>query len=160
MNLNDLKHKGLTYFNKSKDFAVDVAEKSRVEALVMTQKTKLYRAQRQLGALVYSLAKGHEENQPLVDKYIAAIARIEREIATLQASIATQEAPTASAAQPAPAAQDKPAADVVDAVVIEPEILQEEGAQAAETAPQAAEAPEVVMVEVVLDETPEKTMEK
>ena len=27
--------------------------------------SKLYKAQRQLGALVYSLAKGNEENQPL-----------------------------------------------------------------------------------------------
>lgn len=160
MDLNDLKQKGLAYFNKSKDFAVDTAEKSKVEALVMAKKTKLYRAQRQLGALVYSLAKGHEENQPLVDKYIAAIARIEREIETLQASITTQEAPTASAAQPAPAAQDKSVTDVVDAVVTEPEILQEEVTQVAETAPQVAEAPEVVMVEVVLDETPEKPMEK
>ena len=40
----------------------------------------------QLGALVYSLAKGKEENQPLVDKYIEMIDNIEQEIARLKAS--------------------------------------------------------------------------
>ena len=45
----------------------------------MNEQTKLARAQRQLGALVYSLAKGNEENQPLVDKYIEMIDAIEKE---------------------------------------------------------------------------------
>ena len=46
----------------------------------MNAQSKLYKAQRQLGALVYSLAKGNEENQPLVDKYIEMIANIEQEL--------------------------------------------------------------------------------
>ena len=49
--------------------------------------SKLYKAQRQLGALVYSLAKGNEENQPLVDKYIEMIANIEQELSDLKASL-------------------------------------------------------------------------
>ena len=53
----------------------------------MNAQSKLYKAQRQLGALVYSLAKGNEENQPLVDKYIEMIANIEQELSDLKASL-------------------------------------------------------------------------
>ena len=42
--------------------------------------------------LVYSLAKGKEENQPLVDKYIEMIDSIEQEIARLKASLTPAEA--------------------------------------------------------------------
>ena len=47
---------------------------------------------RQLGALVYSLAKGKEENQPLVDKYIEMIDTIEQEITRLKATLTPTEA--------------------------------------------------------------------
>ncbi len=40
------------------------AERGRTQAKIVSEQTKLARAQRQLGALVYSLAKGNEENQP------------------------------------------------------------------------------------------------
>ena len=76
-----------------------------------------YNAQRQWGALVYSLAKGKEENQPLVDKYIEMIDTIEQEIARLKATLTPAEAAEvehvvheeASAAEPeAPAAAPAP----------------------------------------------------
>ena len=41
---------------------------------------------------MYSLAKGKEENQPLVDKYIEMIDNIEQEIARLKASLTPAEA--------------------------------------------------------------------
>ena len=50
-------------------------------------RAKLPRAQRQLGALVYSLAKGNEENQPLVDKYIEMIGSIEADLNALRESL-------------------------------------------------------------------------
>ena len=52
--------------------------------MIVNEQGKLLKAQRQLGALVYSLAKGKEENQPLVDKYIEMIDNIEQEIARLE----------------------------------------------------------------------------
>ncbi len=55
--------------------------------MIVNEQGKLLKAQRQLGALVYSLAKGKEENQPLVDKYIEMIDNIEQEIARLKASL-------------------------------------------------------------------------
>ena len=52
----------------------------------MSEQAKLAKAQRQLGALVYSLAKNGEENQPLVEKYIQAISDIEANIEALKAA--------------------------------------------------------------------------
>ena len=80
MDFNKIKEMGLEYAEKGKNAALDLAEKGRTQA-------KIVNAQRQLGALVYSLAKGNEENQPLVDKYIEMIANIEQELSDLKASL-------------------------------------------------------------------------
>ena len=53
---------------------------------LIKQQGKLAKAERQLGALVYSLHKNGEENQPLVDKYLDAIAEVEAAIETLKAA--------------------------------------------------------------------------
>ena len=85
-------------FNKIKEMAWNTQKKVRTppktwprrgktQALIVNEQGKLLKAQRQLGALVYSLAKGKEENQPLVDKYIEMIDSIEGEIARLKASL-------------------------------------------------------------------------
>ena len=65
MDFNKIKEMGLEYAEKGKNAALDLAEKGRTQAKIVNAQGKLYRAQRQLGALVYSLAKGNEENQPL-----------------------------------------------------------------------------------------------
>ena len=87
MDFNKIKEMGLEYAEKGKNAALDLAEKGRTQAKIVNAQSKLYKAQRQLGALVYSLAKGNEENQPLVDKYIEMIANIEQELADLKASL-------------------------------------------------------------------------
>ena len=87
MDFNKIKEMGLEYAEKGKNAALDLAEKGRTQAKIVNAQGKLYRAQRQLGALVYSLAKGNEENQPLVDKYIEMIANIEQELSDLKASL-------------------------------------------------------------------------
>ena len=68
MDFNKIKEMGLEYAEKGKNAAMDLAERGKTQAKIVNEQTKLARAQRQLGALVYSLAKGNEENQPLVDK--------------------------------------------------------------------------------------------
>ena len=80
MDFNKIKAIGLEYAEKGKNAAMDLAEKGKTQALLVNEQGKLLKAQRQLGALVYSLAKGKEENQPLVDKYIEMIDTIEQEI--------------------------------------------------------------------------------
>lgn len=92
MDFNKIKAMGLEYAEKGKNAAMDLAEKGKTQALLVNEQGKLLKAQRQLGALVYSLAKGKEENQPLVDKYIEMIDHIEQEIARLKASLTPAEA--------------------------------------------------------------------
>ena len=87
MDFNKIKEMGLEYAEKGKNAALDLAEKGRTQAKIVNAQSKLYKAQLQLGALVYSLAKGNEENQPLVDKYIEMIANIEQELSDLKASL-------------------------------------------------------------------------
>ena len=65
--------------------ASDLTEKGKTQAKILSNQAKISKAQRQLGALVYSLHKAGEENQPLVDKYIEAIAEIEKNIEEIKA---------------------------------------------------------------------------
>ena len=92
MDFNKIKEMGLEYAEKGRNAAKDLAEKGKTQALILNEQSKLLKAQRQLGALVYSLAKGKEENQPLVDKYIEMIDHIEQEITRLKASLTPAEA--------------------------------------------------------------------
>ena len=92
MDFNKIKEMGLEYAEKGKNAALELAEKGKTQAFIVNEQGKLLKAQRQLGALVYSLAKGKEENQPLVDKYIEMIDHIEQEIARLKASLTPAEA--------------------------------------------------------------------
>lgn len=92
MDFNKIKAIGLEYAEKGKNAAMDLAEKGKTQALLVNEQGKLLKAQRQLGALVYSLAKGKEENQPLVDKYIEMIDTIEQEITRLKATLTPAEA--------------------------------------------------------------------
>ena len=87
MDFNKLKEMGLEYAEKGKNAAMDLAERGKTQAKIVNAQAKLAKAQRQLGALVYSLAKGNEENQPLVDKYIEMIDSIEKELAALKESL-------------------------------------------------------------------------
>ena len=91
MDFNKLKEKGLEYVEKGRLAAADLTEKGRIQTRILTDQAKLIGAQRQLGVLVYSLAKGNEENQPLVDKYIDIIGPIELEIAQLKAKLTPAE---------------------------------------------------------------------
>ena len=60
MDFNKIKEMGLEYAEKGRNAAMDLAERGRTQAKIVSEQTKLARAQRQLGALVYSLAKGNE----------------------------------------------------------------------------------------------------
>ena len=125
MDFNKIKEMGLEYAEKGKNAAMDLAERGKTQAKIVNEQTKLARAQRQLGALVYSLAKGNEENQPLVDKYIEMIDAIEKNLAALRESIGT---PAAEAA-PEPEAP-------ADSVTIEFPIDAQPAAEEKKTCPQ------------------------
>ena len=82
---NKIKEMGLEYAEKGKNAALDLAEKGRTQAKIVNAQSKLYKAQRQLGALVYSLHKAGEENPALVEKYIDAVAEVEKAIEEIKA---------------------------------------------------------------------------
>ena len=92
LDIEMLKEQGLQLVDSAKKTAQDLADKGKNKLDLLNQQARLSKAQRQLGALVYSLAKGKEENQPLVDKYIEMIDNIEQEIARLKASLTPAEA--------------------------------------------------------------------
>ena len=50
----------------AKKTAAELADKGKKQVNLVNEQSKLARAQRQLGALVYSLHVNGEENQPLV----------------------------------------------------------------------------------------------
>ena len=79
--------KSREYMEIGVSVASDLTEKGKTQAKILSNQAKISRAQRQLGALVYSLAKGNEENQPLVDKYIDMIDSIEQENRQLKAKL-------------------------------------------------------------------------
>ena len=64
----------------------DLYHKGKKHVNLMALDAKLAKAQRQLGALVYSLRKNAEENEELVGRYIETIAAIEREITACNVS--------------------------------------------------------------------------
>ncbi|WP_243165999.1 zinc ribbon domain-containing protein [Anaerofilum hominis] len=66
--------------NKAVDTAENLAARGRDKLDRMSLENELAKAQRQLGALVYSLRKSGEENPGLVDHYIEIIAGVEEKL--------------------------------------------------------------------------------
>ena len=98
-----LKEQGLQFVDTAKKAAQELADKGKNQLELLNQQARLSKAQRQLGALVYSLHKAGEENQPLVDKYIAAVAEVEKAIEDIKASMTPEERTEAEAQETAEA---------------------------------------------------------
>jgi len=77
LDIEMLKEQGLQLVDSAKKTAQDLA--------------RLSKAQRQLGALVYSLHKAGEENPALVEKYIDAVAEVEKAIEEIKANMTDDE---------------------------------------------------------------------
>ena len=108
LDIEMLKEQGLQLVDTAKKTAQDLADKGKNQLDLMNQQARLSRAQRQLGALVYSLHKAGEENQPLVDKYIEAVAEVEKAIEEIKANMSPEEY---MAAEAEAAAEDTEAED-------------------------------------------------
>ena len=102
LDINKIKEQSMQFVDTAYKAAMDIADKGK------TQQNRLAKAQRQLGALVYSLHKADEENQPLVDKYIENIAEIEKAIEEIKARMTPDEAAAAEAAEAEQEAEDPP----------------------------------------------------
>lgn len=85
---------GVKVVDSAKKTATDLAREGKRQTDLLALQGKKSKAERQLGALVYSLAKNGEENRPLVEKYIAAIGALDDKIRELKSQPAPEgEAP-------------------------------------------------------------------
>lgn len=123
LDIEMLKEQGLQLVDTAKKTAQDLADKGKNQLDLMNQQARLSKAQRQLGALVYSLHKAGEENQPLVDKYIEAVAEVEKAIEEIKANMSPEEYMAAEVADE----EDVPEVEVEEEEEIEEEPVQLRG---------------------------------
>ena len=110
LDIDMLKEQGIQLFDTAKKTAQDIADKGKNQLELLNQQARLSKAQRQLGALVYSLHKAGEENQPLVDKYIDAVAEVEKSIEELKANMTPEECAACESEEEEQIIEDEPAA--------------------------------------------------
>ena len=91
LDIEMLKEQGLQLVDSAKKTAQDLADKGKNKLDLLNQQARLSKAQRQLGALVYSLHKAGEENPALVEKYIDAVAEVEKAIEEIKANMTEEE---------------------------------------------------------------------
>ena len=111
LDIEMLKEQGLQLVDTAKKTAQDIADKGKNQLELLNQQARLSKAQRQLGALVYSLHKAGEENQPLVDKYIDAVAEVEKAIEDIKASMTPEECAACEPEEEEQIIEDEPAAE-------------------------------------------------
>ena len=115
LDINKIKEQSMQFVDTAYKAAMDIADKGKNQLDLASQQNRLAKAQRQLGALVYSLHKAEEKNQPLVDKYIENIAEIEKAIEEIKARMTPDEAAAAEAAEAEQEAEEEQAlADAAD----------------------------------------------
>lgn len=85
MDWNKLKQAGAQVADSAMRTAGTLYEKGKKEARLVALESKLGRAQRELGALVYSLRRTGEENEAFIEGLCEDIAAIEAKIAALRA---------------------------------------------------------------------------
>ena len=110
LDIEMLKEQGLQLVDSAKKTAQDLADKGKNKLDLLNQQARLSKAQRQLGALVYSLHKAGEENPALVEKYIDAVAEVEKAIEEIKANM-TDDERAEVAAQEAAEPEAAPAED-------------------------------------------------
>ncbi len=98
LDFDKIKEQSMQFVDIAKKTALDLADKGKNQLDLVNQQTQLAKAQRQLGALVYTLHKSGEENQPLVDKYMEHIASIEATIEEIKGRMTADEAAQAEEA--------------------------------------------------------------
>lgn len=94
--LNDLLDRGGALAGSARRTAADLAQRGKRQLDLTAAQSRLAKAQRQLGALVYSLVRSGEHNDELIQKYVDAIARVEAEIDALRAAGPAAAAPAAA----------------------------------------------------------------
>lgn len=126
LDIEMLKEQGLQLVDSAKKTAQDLADKGKNKLDLLNQQARLSKAQRQLGALVYSLHKAGEENPALVEKYIDAVAEVEKAIEEIKANMTDDERAEVEAQE---AAENTESAPEEEAAPAEDEEIEEEPIQ-------------------------------
>lgn len=92
ISFDKLKEGAATLADGAAKVAGDLAQKGKKQVDQIALENKLAKAQRQLGALVYSLHKNGETNEKLVNQYVQVVADVEAELAAL-AQLPEEEQP-------------------------------------------------------------------
>lgn len=121
LDIEMLKEQGLQLMDSAKKTAQDLADKGKNKLDLLNQQARLSKAQRQLGALVYSLHKAGEENPALVEKYIDAVAEVEKAIEEIKANMTEDERAEVEAQEAAEAAEETPVAEPAEESAAEEE---------------------------------------
>ena len=109
LDIDMLKEQGIQLFDTAKKTAQDIADKGKNQLELLNQQARLSKAQRQLGALVYSLHKAGEENPALVEKYINAVAEVEKAIEEIKSNMTDDERAEVEAQETVETDEDEPA---------------------------------------------------
>ena len=128
LDIEMLKEQGLQLVDSAKKTAQDLADKGKNKLDLLNQQARLSTAQRQLGALVYSLHKAGEENPALVEKYIDAVAEVEKSIEEIKANMTDDERAEVEAQEAAENTESE-AASEEEAAPAEDEEIEEEPIQ-------------------------------
>ena len=128
LDIEMLKEQGLQLVDSAKKTAQDLADKGKNKLDLLNQQARLSKAQRQLGALVYSLHKAGEENPALVEKYIDAVAEVEKSIEEITANMTDDERAEVEAQEAAENTESE-AASEEEAAPAEDEEIEEEPIQ-------------------------------
>lgn len=128
LDIEMLKEQGLQLVDSAKKTAQDLADKGKNKLDLLNQQARLSKAQRQLGALVYSLHKAGEENPALVEKYIDAVAEVEKAIEEIKANMTDDERAEVEAQEAAENTEPE-AAPEEEAAPAEDEEIEEEPIQ-------------------------------
>ena len=127
LDIEMLKEQGLQLMDSAKKTAQDLADKGKNKLDLLNQQARLSKAQRQLGALVYSLHKAGEENPALVEKYIDAVAEVEKAIEEIKANMTDDERAEVEAQEAAEDTESEAAPE--EAAPAEDEEIEEEPIQ-------------------------------
>ena len=127
LDIEMLKEQGLQLVDSAKKTAQDLADKGKNKLDLLNQQARLSKAQRQLGALVYSLHKAGEENPALVEKYIDAVAEVEKSIEEIKANMTDDERAEVEAQEAAENTESEAAPE--EAAPAEDEEIEEEPIQ-------------------------------
>ena len=120
LDINKIKEQSMQFVDTAYKAAMDIADKGKNQLDLASQQNRLAKAQRQLGALVYSLHKAGEENPALVEKYIDAVAEVEKAIEEIKAGMTEDERAEVEAQETVDAAEDAPEQEQEEEIEEEP----------------------------------------